>query len=284
MFGFGIRGKMAILKNNVRLAIKNRLLKPNLFDLKTSERIGVVYHQPSDMCETDRIMLYALVRGLRPKYAMEIGARWGGSARIITNAMQENGIGALVGIDPEPKAFRAKTDDLHHRYTLISGYSPEIIPEAMNSIDNHALDFVFIDALHTHDAVRADFLGVLPFLSPNAHILLHDTFHQGIDKAINDVVNENENLIDLGFITRNPYIGEIVSYQGLRLIRVGKVDSHEVIGESYERLNLKRPIFHYAFRNYDEFSNRIGKGASNEEIETIRNLLKQRDTEEKGDV
>ena len=96
MFRLGIRSKAIALRRNIEYGLRNRVLRPRLFNLRTSERVGVIYHQPSDLCETDRVMLYALVRGLRPKYAIEIGVRWGESARIITNAMQENGVGPLL--------------------------------------------------------------------------------------------------------------------------------------------------------------------------------------------
>lgn len=36
-------------------------------------------------------------------------------------------------------------------------------------------DFVFIDADHELHAVRADFLGIMPFVSPDGLIVLHDT-------------------------------------------------------------------------------------------------------------
>jgi hypothetical protein len=59
--------------------------KPRLYNLNTSERVGCVYNEPTDKCSTDRLMLYALAHGLRPKLALQIGVRWGGSARIITH-------------------------------------------------------------------------------------------------------------------------------------------------------------------------------------------------------
>ncbi len=70
------------------------------------------------------------------------------------------------------------------------------------------------------------------FKADGAHILFHDTYHQGIDKAINQVISENPKLIDLGFITRNPDVQKPVSYQGLRLVRLGEVDSHTLIVEA----------------------------------------------------
>jgi cephalosporin hydroxylase len=247
---------MLRLRDEVRFAAANTFGKPNLYNLNSAERVGCVYHEPTDMCATDRLMLYALVRGLRPKFALEIGVRWGGSARIITNAMEENGIGQLVGIDPLIKAFRAKLVELHGRYTLIEGYSPEAIPEAVKILGG-TVEFVFIDAMHIYDAVLKDFSGVLPYLADGAHVLFHDTYHQGIDQAIRDVMKINPSLVDCGFITRNPTIGYPVSYMGLRLVRKGLVNSEQLITEAYERNGQKAPPFSPDAWNFDEYYNRI---------------------------
>jgi cephalosporin hydroxylase len=251
--GLGLRGKFHRARNEVRYFLSNTVARPRLYDLYSPERIGCVYREPTDMCVTDRLMIYALVRGLRPKLALELGVRWGGSARIITNAMQENGVGSLVGIDPETGNFRVADAELHGRYTLIKGYSPEAIPEAVERLGG-ALDFVFIDALHIYDAVLKDFRAVLPHLSLGAHILFHDTYHQGIDAAIRKVVTENPQLVDCGFITRNPGVSSgPVSFQGLRLIRNGQVDSERLISESYERYGQTPPPFTKDVWNYDEY-------------------------------
>lgn len=240
--GFGIRNKARYLRDELRIFAANNLCRPNLFDLKSPERVGVVYNEPSDMCETDRLMLYALVRGLRPARALEIGARWGGSARIITNAMEENGVGKLAGIDPMTSQFRSNPKDLHGRYTLIEGYSPKAIPFAVEKLGGQ-IDFVFVDGLHIYDAAKADFEGCLPYLSSGAHVLLHDTYHQGIDRAVRDVIANNPKLFDCGFITRNPKVRLPVSGQGLRLVRFGTVDSEPLIRDGYARANMPAPQF-----------------------------------------
>ena len=244
------------LRDEARYFAANTFRKPHLYNLNTPERVGCVYNEPTDMCSTDRLMLYAVVRGLRPKWGLEIGVRWGGSARIITNAMEENGIGQLVGIDPIPEALRAKPAELHGRYTIIKGYSPDVIPEAVKKLGG-AVDFVFIDALHIYDAVLKDFRGVLPYLGDGAHILFHDTYHQGIDQAIRDVIKTEPDLLDLGFITRNPTVGYPISYQGLRLVRKGGVNSERLISEAYERNNQKVPRFSPEVWNFDPYFNRI---------------------------
>jgi predicted O-methyltransferase YrrM len=247
--GLGLRAKASRLRDELRFFVSNNIRRPNLFELNSPERVGVVYNEPSDMCPTDRLMLYALVRGLRPVRALEIGARWGGSARIITNAMEENGIGKLAGIDPLTSQFRAAPRDLHGRYTLIEGFSPKAIPAAVEQLGGN-LDFVFVDGLHIYDAARADFEGCIPFLADGAHVLFHDTYHQGIDRAVRDVIDRG-GFVDCGFLTRNPVVKTPVSGQGLRLVRFGAVNSEALIGEAYTRTNLPIPPFADDLKNHD---------------------------------
>jgi predicted O-methyltransferase YrrM len=263
--GLGLRAKFFRVRSEIRYFVSNTIGRPNLYDLNSPERVGCVYRVPTDMCATDRLMIYALVRGLRPRFALEIGARWGGSARIITNAMEENGIGFLVGIDPEIRNFRASQADLHGRYKLVQGYSPEAIAEAVRHLDGK-LDFVFIDALHIYDAVLKDFRGVLPYLAPDAHVLFHDTYHQGIDAAIREVMAENPGLVDCGFITRSTVVAAPVSGQGLRLIRNGQVDSERLISEAYERHNQTPPPFTKDLWNYDEYYEKILKPKARDRV------------------
>jgi predicted O-methyltransferase YrrM len=254
--GLGLRTKFYRARNEISFIVRNTIGRPRLYDLQSPERIGCVYRHPTDMCETDRLMIYALVRGLRPKFALEIGVRWGGSARIITNAMQENGIGFLVGIDPITKNFRVGNSELHGRYKLLQGRSPEAIPDAVRCLGGQ-LDFVFIDALHIYDAVLSDFMGILTHLALGAHVLLHDTYHQGIDAAIRKVVAENSDLVDCGFVTRNAVINASDVGQGLRLVRKGPVESEKMISEAYERNDLAPPPFTKDVWNYDTYYTRV---------------------------
>ena len=146
------------------------------------------------------------------------------------------------------EAFRVKARELHGRYTLVEGYSPAAIQPAVTRLGGK-IDFALIDALHIYDAVIEDFRGVLPFLSDGAHILFHDAYHQGIDQAIRTVLNENNDLFDCGFITRNPEVYTPVSYQGLHLIRKGSVQGKReaLITEAYERTGNAPPHFSREF-------------------------------------
>ena len=262
--GWGLRAKWHHATQEARYLWSNTFACPRLYQLGTAERFGAVFKEPSDMSVPDRIMLYALTRGLRPLRVLEIGARWGGSARIITAAMEDGGgPGRLVGIDPLPDAFRAKPRELHGRYQLIRGYSPGAIPEAVDFLGG-PLDFVLIDAMHTHDHVLADFQGVIPHLAHGAHVLLHDSFHQGIHQAVLEIMAEHPDFVDCGFLTRFPEISDApVAYQGLRMVRAGSPDGREVIAEAFRRESRPVPTFDPELWNWDHYWNRV-KGVPSE--------------------
>ncbi len=264
MFGLGLKAKAREAARRAR-AVRSRLLRPRLFDVGTRERFGVIFREPSDMCVPDRVLLYALVRGLRPGRALEIGVRWGGSARIITNAMEDAGCGRLVGIDPVPGAFRVRDAELHGRYQLLEGYSPQRIPDAVSALGG-PLDLVLIDALHTHDAVLADLQGVLPHLASGGHVLIHDAFHYGIGQAVDQVVRE-QGLHDCGALSRHPALSPPVAYQGLRVLRKGSFDGTHLVEEAYRERGLTPPPRTPELWNFDKYANRIGLGAPPEVVQ-----------------
>jgi cephalosporin hydroxylase len=256
--GWGLRNRLKHAVNEARYFWVNTAGRPRLYRTRTPERLGVIYTEPSDMCVPDRVMLYALVRGLRPERVLEIGVRWGGGARIISAALEDSGgAGRAVGIDPEPEVLRAGPRELFGRYDVLRGYSPGAIPEAVAKLGG-PVDLAIIDAMHTHDHALADFCGVAPYLAPGGHVLLHDTFHQGIDQAVAEGLAERPSFVDCGFLTRFPEISDApVAYQGLRLVRLGTPDSREVIAGAYERAGRPAPTFSPDFLNWDHHWNRI---------------------------
>jgi cephalosporin hydroxylase len=261
--GWGLRTKVQQAVSEAGHLWANMVGRPMLYRSGTPERLGVIYTHPSDMCITDRVMLYALVRGLRPQRVLEIGVRWGGGARIIAAALEDvNEQGRAVGIDPETKAFRPTPRQLFGRYELLHGYSPGAIPEAVTKLGGPP-DLVMIDAMHTYDHVLADFQGAVPHLTAGGHILLHDAFHQGVERAVTEMLAKNLNLVDCGFLTRAPEIGnEPVAYQGLRLVRVGTPDSREMIAGAFRHVGRPVPEFSPALSNWDRHWNRVGIEAS----------------------
>jgi cephalosporin hydroxylase len=249
--GFGLRNKFDRVRAEISYQLQNLTTSPR-------KSLRAAYLQPSDMCEPDKLMLYSLVRGLRPRRVLEIGVRWGGGARIISAALEDNGDeGFAVGIDPETAAFRPNARDLHNRYFLLEGYSPGAIDAAAKRLGGK-IDFCLIDAMHTHDHVLADLSGVLSQMETGGHITLHDTFHAGINAAVGEVLARSPHVADCGFLTRHPEIqdGVPVAYQGLRLLRVGPVDDAGLISASFSERGRSADLSP-SIHNWDHHWNRI---------------------------
>ena len=196
-----------------------RLTRPNVYRLSTPERVGVVFSAPSDMRVDERLFLYALVRGFQPERALEIGVLQGGGGAIMANAMEENGKGLIIGLDPAPN-LKVNPRDLHGRYTVIAKPSPEAVPEARDAAGG-PFDFVLVDGLHQYSQVRRDIEGILPHLADGSYVLFHDAFHYGVATAIAEAVRSNPTLRDCGYACRTARIhyDPVTPYNGFRLLR-----------------------------------------------------------------
>lgn len=255
-YGLGLAPKMRRRLRRSGKAIRN-FLRPRLLLRRNFENIAVVFSEPHDMSIGDRIVLYGLIRGLKPERYLEIGVRWGGSARIVSTAMEANGFGKAVGLDPNVNGFRPSKSELHGRYQLVQGYSPEDTARAIRGLDG-GIDFVFIDAIHTYTAVKADLNGAASYLNDGGYILLHDAFHQGINAAADEFLAANPEFTDLGIVSRNAIVGTPVSYMGLRLLRKGGEDFALRLGEAHKRTGSPPPILNPETWDYDPYANRLG--------------------------
>jgi predicted O-methyltransferase YrrM len=256
MFGLGLKSKLHSVSNRVGDLV-TWLKRPRLVFRGRHENIAVIFSEPHDMPIGDRVMLYALVRGLKPRAYLEIGVRWGGSARIVCHAMEANGHGKAVGIDPYMSNFRPRNRELFGRFSKIEGFSPEETGKAAEVVGGK-FDFVFIDAVHTYSAVKKDLNGVLEYLSETAHIVFHDAFHQGIDQAVEEFLSDNPEFTDLGILSRNAEPREPVSYAGLRVLRKGKTSFEALLGDAHQKAGLPAPHLSREFWDFDPYANRIG--------------------------
>lgn len=75
-------------------------------------RSSVVYRVQTHLSEPERLLLFGLVRGLRPAHVLDIGTFHGASAAIIAAALEDNGAGTLVGVDPMNAVERGSPVDV----------------------------------------------------------------------------------------------------------------------------------------------------------------------------
>lgn len=118
----------------------------------------------------DAEVLYCLVRELRPSQIVEVGS--GFSTLISRKAVEANGAGRIVAIDPEPRtSIRGAIDE--HLPNLVQAMDPAYFDRL------HANDILFVDSSHVASSgsdVNYLVLEVLPRLKPGVHVHIHDIF------------------------------------------------------------------------------------------------------------
>ena len=192
---------------------------------------------PALMLRPEKVMLHALVRGLRPRRVLEIGTHRGGSTMIICAALDEIGAGVIACVDPNPVVEPQDWERVAHRATMIVGSSPDVLHEA-SEIARGRFDFVLIDGDHTYEGVRRDIEGALPVLEPDSHLLFHDSHYWQIKQAIDDSLRASSGLLDCGTLSREGAyeerheLGHPVIWGGLRLLNfVGQAGEGAPRGE-----------------------------------------------------
>ncbi|WP_343505041.1 class I SAM-dependent methyltransferase [Alloyangia pacifica] len=134
----------------------------------------------------DENFISGIISYLKPQKVVEVGVASGWSSTVILNAMSQLGAPDgkedvwLTGVDLSPDYYLDKeirtgaavaeiVPDLLPHYRLKTGvFSFQAMP------DVGGVDFAFIDAHHAHPWATFDLLSVIPFMSPNSWVALHD--------------------------------------------------------------------------------------------------------------
>ncbi len=74
---------------------------PDKYDMPGN--LAAVLTAPAEMLLPERLLLYSLIFGLRPKRYVEIGTFRGGSTVIACAAMDDVGEGKILCIEPNPE-------------------------------------------------------------------------------------------------------------------------------------------------------------------------------------
>lgn len=179
------------------------------------------------MTGSERLLLYSLTVGLRPKVYLEIGTFKGGSALIVSSAMEasENQEGKLVLVDPNPQIAPEHWALLERRSILLLGSSPEILTKLPAELIGR-VDLALIDGDHSYQGVLKDARAVLPLMRPGGYMLFHDGFFRDVRQAVDHFVVESSGRVtDFGFLTRDfvserTNEGKEIHWGGLRLVFV----------------------------------------------------------------
>jgi predicted O-methyltransferase YrrM len=141
---------------------------------------------------TYRVLLYALIRELRPKLIIETGVLHGLSSAFYLQALENNSTGQLISIDlpsidkPAGKDMSSDIlpagyqsgwivpDHLSKRWELILGKSEEILPEIFKS--QNKLDIFIHDSDHTWENMMVEYSLAWKYLLPGG-LLISDNIN-----------------------------------------------------------------------------------------------------------
>lgn len=128
---------------------------------------------------SDAILLYCMMRHLRPRRIIEVGAGFSSAAILDTNELFfENAIECSF-IEPQPRLLRSllKNSDAE-RITLLEKPLQEVASTVFTELE--ANDILFIDSSHvakTDSDVNHIFFRILPLLKSGVFIHFHDIFY-----------------------------------------------------------------------------------------------------------
>lgn len=119
--------------------------------------------------------LHALVRMLKPKFALETGTYLGYGSVYMALAMQQNGFGDLLSCDPDAEALsKAITLAMVNEVDKIVRFVPMTGKDVIKQLDDRSLDLVFIDSGDVITRIEEISL-ILCKLSYPSVVVVHDT-------------------------------------------------------------------------------------------------------------
>jgi hypothetical protein len=129
----------------------------------------------------EQTALVALLAGLRPKVAVEIGSRYGGSMQVIARYAQR-----VISLDIDPTC-QARLGPTYPNAEFITGPSQQTFGPFLKTLqrDNAELSFVLIDGDHSAQGAKGDIECLLNY-RPRCplFVLIHDSFNPQVRSGI----------------------------------------------------------------------------------------------------
>jgi glycosyltransferase involved in cell wall biosynthesis/predicted O-methyltransferase YrrM len=183
-----------------------------------------VFQSPAFMSPQERVLMYGLTFALAPERYLEVGTCWGGSAVIVTAALDDMNKGRAFGVDPFPRVAKEVMDGIKHRFTLIKGPSPAALVQAKEQAGG-LFEMILVDGDHSYQSTIDDLEGVLTVAAPEAAILIHDAYNDIVDRAIRDFIAAHaDRLVDCGMLATSCNVmmnqGVREQWGGLHMLRL----------------------------------------------------------------
>jgi len=175
------------------------------FDPPVTNVPGQFFWENGAFSYSDAVAYYCMVRKVRPATIIEIGG--GFSSLVALSALERNGVGRLIVVDPFPLDFLKTNSSIE--LIQVSAQDLELNFLENNLADN---DILFIDSTHTvkhnSDCLHI-YLRLLPFITKSVHVHAHDICLPGTQslRHMRDLQRFwNEQYLLYAYMLRNPTI------------------------------------------------------------------------------
>ena len=193
-----------------------------LWDPRTEamSKVSKVENEP-EMSEFESAFLCGLIKTNKPKKILEIGVAAGGTTAIILQCLSDLNMHdcEFISADLNEKYYRGggkdtgflgteiipQLNNVSHRFVL-----GHVIAETIESIGGN-IDLVILDTVHFLPGEVLDFPVLLPFLSKDAIVVLHDVaYHQfsdreGMATQVLLDVSTGEKILPMGMDETQPF-------------------------------------------------------------------------------
>jgi hypothetical protein len=152
------------------------------------------------MSPSEKVALIFLLEHLRPKVAIEIGTRYGGSLQVMAQFSDKV---YAIDVDPDiPRRLEGKFPNVEY----LIGQSDQILPPLIDRLAEEGAEFSFalVDGDHSAEGVRKDIDNLLRFRpTVPLYIVMHDSFNPqcrlGLTQA-NWSANRYVHAVELDFV------------------------------------------------------------------------------------
>lgn len=157
-----------------------------------------------------RLLLFGLVRSLRPGRVLQVGIGEGGIATIVAAALDDVGAGTLVCVDPVPCVSDADWTRISHRATLLASPMTDVVDEVRATAGGF-IDLAFVTMERAE--VGRDLEAVSRLLGEGAYVLLQGALDDDGARAVDALLARGRRFVDCGVLSAARDGG------GLRLLR-----------------------------------------------------------------
>lgn len=174
-------------------------------------RVGSVW-------SVEGIILYELVRALKPDLVVEIGSRYGCSASHIAAALEANERGRLICVDNKADGvvpLVGMADNLREFVELVEANGAEWVEKDM---PEGVVGLLFEDCDHHAPTVERIWRAAAEKLAPGGMLISHDALHYLVGEAV------RQGIVNAGVVEVHYYLTE-PSDCGLAIWRKPKGDS-----------------------------------------------------------